>query len=446
MLLHIIEYIKKLRNRSIPNMNSADRMIRARVKLLKDFPFFGMLALKLIVRETKDIDTLATNGTTLYYNETFVDTLKDEELNFIYVHEIMHCVLGHIWRKGTRNHQLWNVACDFAIHDFMVDYMDETKSSDLIMPKGALYDTQFKGMNADKIYEKIQDKQKQYQNQQTLDSHQPWDGAGLPGNSSSDGDDEENEKDMKKGIDGKGDKAGKKGKGSKGNKGSKEDKGKDDIQPITQEDWEQAAVAAHQAAAQKGCGNMPASLQRLVDNIVQPQKNWRELLAEHIVPIVNDYNFDRPDARYSESDFFMPDFSEPSTERVKVVFWIDTSASVTPKELTALYSEIVGCVEQFGSIDGYVGCFDTSVKFLEPVEDVDDILKLVPKGFGGTDFHAPFNYMVDNDLASETKCMVMLTDGEASYNGLEDMLDMDILWIMTNDNKPEFGRYAKLEI
>lgn len=408
-------------------MNSADRMISTRVLLLRKFPFFGVLALKLIVKEDETINTMGTDGTTLVYNPTFVEELTDSELMFVYIHEIMHCVLGHIWRKGNRDHKIWNIACDFAIHSFLVEFIKETNSQKLItMPADVLYDPKFDNMNADKIYEKIignVKKIKEYSSMTILDNHDMW---GKPINASN-GDD-------------KGDVA--------SNQGEEKDLVDNTEMPSANEqDWKYAVASAHQAALSKMAGTMPESIKRLVDSIVAPQKNWRELLADYIVPLVDDYTFNRPDNRYLDTPFYMPSFSEPTKGKLQVCFWIDTSGSVTSTELQAVFSEIVGCATQFDSIESYVGCFDSEVKFLIPVNEVEDIVSLVPRGGGGTSFHAPFKYMLDNtDKLDNVACMVMLTDGYASFGGLEDMLDIDTIWIMTSDVKPPFGKYAQLDI
>jgi hypothetical protein len=49
------------------NLSPAVRLKQGRTKLLLDFPFFGVLILRLKDVETPSIDTMATDGVSLFY-------------------------------------------------------------------------------------------------------------------------------------------------------------------------------------------------------------------------------------------------------------------------------------------------------------------------------------------------------------------------------------------
>ena len=73
---------------------------------------------------------------------------------------------------------------------------------------------------------------------------------------------------------------------------------------------------------------------------------------------------------------------------------VDTSGSVCDEDITAVYSEIKGAIEQFGGkLLGKLGFFDTDVTAPVPFESVDDLMKVVPCGGGGTDFRCIFEYI-----------------------------------------------------
>jgi len=42
--------------------------------------------------------------------------MKNKELIGIVAHEIMHCAVGHLFGKGNRDHERWNIADDHAIN------------------------------------------------------------------------------------------------------------------------------------------------------------------------------------------------------------------------------------------------------------------------------------------------------------------------------------------
>ena len=130
------------------NLSPAVRLKQGRTKLLLDFPFFGVLILRLKDVETPSIDTMATDGVSLFYNPEFVAKLTPPELLGCLAHEVMHPALQHHTRRGTRSPKRWNVACDFAINPLIRD-------ANLALPAGALYDPAFRNLSAERIYNLI---------------------------------------------------------------------------------------------------------------------------------------------------------------------------------------------------------------------------------------------------------------------------------------------------
>jgi hypothetical protein len=53
-------------------MNAADKLIKARTQLVLDQPFFGSLALRLVLKEDGSAATAYTNGVVLGYNRGFI--------------------------------------------------------------------------------------------------------------------------------------------------------------------------------------------------------------------------------------------------------------------------------------------------------------------------------------------------------------------------------------
>lgn len=416
------------------SLSVEDRITRSQVRVLKKFPFFGMLLLKLEVVENEEIGTFATDGRKLIYAPSFVNKLTEEELNWVIVHETMHPALGHIWRRKNRFPDLWNVACDYEIHSFMHQYMKETGEIGFMsMPKGGLYDTKYDNLSVDKIYEMLlDDYEKDRAKMQglidrLLDNHGSWeDGDGGDGDGNGDNGDSDSD--------------------GNGNDGNNSENTLNNRKDYLQKEWEGALVQAAQIASGKMAGKLPGCMARIVKKITRPQKDWRELLAECIIPVPDDYGFTPPDRRMQDFDFFMPDFTETTDTLGKVIFWIDTSGSMRENEITAVYNEIRGCIEQFGNIDGYVGCFDCSVHNFKKVDEVQHIMDYVPEGGGGTDFHVALQYIKDRDeLQDGLQTVIILSDGEASYNNLPE-LDCPLIWILTNENiEPPVGTTAYID-
>lgn len=401
-----------------------DKLTRSRIQMLMHFPFFGILALNLQLKQEYGIPTAGTDGEVFVYNPNFIKSLPEGQINWVVVHEVMHPALQHIWRRGDRNKTVWNYACDYAIHDIMMQFKENAKrevSNLLEKPDWVLYDPKYKDMTADEIYDilmKEQQKQQQKQKgnggqgggndngfgdgQGTLDDHDMWDNSQTQQNGQA-----------------------------------------------KAQDWEGKMVSAAQSAEGKSQGNVPAFLKRLIGNITKPQKNWRSLLAEFVQPEIDDYSFNPPDKRYTDYDFFLPDFNDEVEVVKKILFWVDTSGSIGDKELSVAYSEIVGAINQFqGKLSGYIGFFDHKAYPVTPFENIKDVLEIKPVGGGGTSFHAPFEYVKENfknddDIAG----IIMLTDGYATWPKESIANGIPTLWLITNSQQvPPWGLHTTLKI
>lgn len=73
--------------------------------------------------------------------------LTEQEWRFVLAHEYLHAALCHEARLGKRDPELWNVACDYVINQWLRDM--EVGS----MPEGLLFDPELKGLSAESIYD-----------------------------------------------------------------------------------------------------------------------------------------------------------------------------------------------------------------------------------------------------------------------------------------------------
>ena len=68
---------------------TAEKLTRARVRLVLAQAFFGTLSLRLkLIPGT--LPTMATDGSRIVYNPAFVDQLKPAELEGTLAHEVLH--------------------------------------------------------------------------------------------------------------------------------------------------------------------------------------------------------------------------------------------------------------------------------------------------------------------------------------------------------------------
>ena len=413
-------------NNNFKDQETFTRLTRSRIQLLMSYPFFGTLALHLNLIEEYGIETAGVDGKNFYYNPEFFKSLSDAELSWVIAHEVMHCALGHIWRRGMREHQKFNVACDYAIHCIL----KEVESSDFKMPKVGLYDPKFNDKSSEEIYSILPE---------------PPKGQSQDGSGKGDGD-------------GSNQSGNQKGQGSP-NSGQKtlddhsmwdKSETKQNAQE-KQREWQEKMMNAAEVAQGKNKGNMPGSLERLLGRLKKPQKNWKELLAEFVQFETFDYGFNPPDKRYASfSDCLMPDYSEQTEKVQDIIFVIDTSGSISDKEISIFYSELVGMMDQFNNcVKGHIWFCDTHVAAKYAFEDVDDILKCKPAGGGGTEMEAAIQEAIrcmdqeNLDVAG----MCVLTDAYDSYSMKEHQIPFKMLWLVTNESQtPPYGQVGRLKI
>ena len=98
-----------------------DRVRKARANLVISQPFFAALALKLalVPHVPGDHKTAAVDGRNLYFHPEFIAAQSDEVLRTVVAHEAMHCALGHPFRRGARDSELWNIAADHVINNIL---------------------------------------------------------------------------------------------------------------------------------------------------------------------------------------------------------------------------------------------------------------------------------------------------------------------------------------
>jgi len=368
-----------------------ERIVQSRVRLLLKHPFFGNLATRLILKNADDFcPTAATDGRHFYYNREFITPLTSEELDFLVGHEVLHCVFDHMDRREGRQPDIWNMATDYVINGTLV------REGLGKMPKQGLHDPKYYDKNSDEIYSDL--KKNAVEIKVTLDMHMDGEGQGKNGKQG-------------EGEDG----AGKMPAMSKAEK----DKLKDEVK--------NAVLQAAQAA---GAGNVPKGVERLIKNITEPKMDWRSLLDQHITSVVkSDYTFMRPSRKGWSVDAVLPGLQpEPA---VDVCVAIDTSGSISDKQLNIFLGEVKGIMDSFQDYKIHVWSFDTEVHNPEIFTPDKDLTDYKPGGFGGTEFTANWEWMKENGV--QPKKLIVFTDGYP-WGSWGDENYCDTLWIIHSNH------------
>jgi len=324
------------------------RISRARTSLLLNHPFYGVLAMRLVIQQGP-VPTAATDGRYILYNPTWFESLTDAEIIGVIAHEIMHLACGHMWRKQSRDLYRWNIACDIAINNVLED-------SGFTLPGKALVNKEYYNMAAEAIYNKIKDS-----------------------------------------IEGTGNLPGGAGDFMKPGEVNQVPGGKDGISEsesnITasnqslEKEWQIATAQAAQVTRNKG--DLPGNIKQMIDEFINPSIPWPALLRDFVMRCArNDYNWSRPNRRYLSSGFVLPGLI--SDELPEVIMAIDTSGSISNEELKAFADEVSGILMAFDTTTTVIW-IDSRVCGVEKYTRADLPLKLTAKGRGGTDFRPAVN-------------------------------------------------------
>jgi predicted metal-dependent peptidase len=383
-----------------------DKLTTARVGLLLKTPFFGNMATRMRLVEADEwCPTAATNGRDFYYNTKFVQKLSEKKLEFLFAHEICHCVFDHFGRVGSRDRQLSNIAQDYAVNQILID----ERIGDKITEVQICYDPKYRGKAWEEIYDELYERAEKIPMEQLLselgdllDEHiNESEGAGSEGE-------------------------GKKGKPSMS---------KEEAQKIRDE-IKQAMI---QSAAAAGAGKVPAGIQRLIKDMTEPKMNWREVLRMNIQSLIrNDYSFSRPSRKGWHTGAILPGMKNDET--IDVAIAIDMSGSIGDADAMVFLSEVKAIMDQYEDYRIHLWTFDTEV--YNPVvitQDNDhEFFDYDLQGGGGTDFDANYNFMKEQGI--EPKKFIMFTDGYPCGSwGDEDYCDT-LFIIKGNDAEAPFGQ------
>ena len=388
-----------------------DKLTTARVGLLLKAPFFGNMATRMRLVDASDwCPTAATNGRDFYYNVDFVKKLSVKKLEFLFGHEICHCVFDHFGRVGSRDRMLSNIAQDFAVNQILVD----ERIGDKITEVKICQDNKYRGMAWEEIYDELYEKAEKIPMDQLLkqlgdllDEHIKEEGPG----------------------EGEGDQEGK-------GKGGRPSMSKEEAQKIRDEIKE----AMIQSAAAAGAGKTPAGIQRMIKDMTEPKMDWRTLVRQEIQSIVrNDYSFTRPNRKSMHSGAILPGMKEATTIDVGIA--IDMSGSIGTEDASTFLGEVKGIMDQYEDFKINLWCFDTSVYNHQEIsqDNAHDLVEYEPQGGGGTDFDVNFEFMKEQGFVP--KKFIMFTDGYPCGSwGDEDYCDTIFIVKGNKEAESPFGQ------
>lgn len=386
-------------------MTPDERLIRARVAIMRDPRFVAMNGLLMIgeCKLTDEVPTAATNGRDVLIGKQFIDTLDDPTLRFVVLHEYYHVMLMHMttWAHlFAEDPQLANYAADAVINLMLNDLAGKRADGFITVWKDAILDEQYRDMDTGEVFRALKKQQQQQpkpQPQQSasggkakqMDEHRPATGnePGEPGEALS----PEEAKEVQKAVD---------------------------------TALRQGAIAA---------GKIGAGVDRSIKDLLAVKVDWREVLKEFLRTTAKGDDLStwrRPSRRWMAQDTYMPSRISETAKRVAI--GIDTSGSIGQDQLRRALTEIMSACETVKPEAVDVIYWDAQVAAHEvyegdAVSTIADVTK--PKGGGGTDPTCMQRYMEARGIKPD--CIIQFTDG---YVGKWGDWPAPVLWCISSKN------------
>lgn len=438
----------------------AKRLEKVKTYLAVKHAFFGVLLSTLDVHEMEQIGTMATNGSKLFYNKDFFNGMTDEQLRYVLLHEVMHVAYLHVGsiRMMDKDPRKWNYACDYVINMELEELRKREPGEYEFPVEGGLRDAKFEGKMAEVVYREIPDNMKmkfsigrgscpkcggagKYKEKcktchglGTVDKDCP--ACGGTGK-----DDEGKDCSRCEGA-GKEDEkcpdcngSGKSGKTKQCDCGSSGDGFYDGdlLRPESREDVDEMRdkiLQAFEATKGRNQGYIPAGLARAIERMKKARVPWQRIFQSFVGQALakDDYFFSRPNRRYLAQDLFLPDLRNMIVG--KVVLAIDTSGSISPKQLAQFAAELKK-VSHLVSETTVIMC-DAAVHEVVKINQMEDFLgRLKFGGGGGTDFRPVFDYVRKHNMHPEL--LIYLTDSYGSFP--KEAPFYRILWVLTEEDQ-----------
>jgi predicted metal-dependent peptidase len=367
---------------------------------VKALMFFASALLQTRFIEDLTCPTAWTDMTVIGYNPVFIEGLDVPTAKFVVIHELMHILLKHGLRRGSRDHDAWNEACDFAINIMLYDLGFK-------IWRWALIDPKYRGMTAEQIYAAREQQQQKgqggkpsQQNQQSQQSTQSGQG-GLSG----------------------------------------------DLRPVPAATPAQAAAIEHEinktlaraSAIARAHGVMPGELAAIIGATYDEPVPWELVLQDFLTAcIAQDENWSKRNRRYS--DVILPSHKGSGMDELTII--ADSSGSMFSK---AIFERIAVAVNHIVTVIKpmvvrVVWADDAECSNIDIFEEGNEVV-LHPRGGGGTDMRKPLAFVESYD----PEVVLLLTDAYTPWPEVDTPYPL-IIGCTTDAPCPEWARTVRIQV
>lgn len=390
-----------------------DRVQAARAQFALREVFFATILYGTPAIKDDSVGTACTDMVSIRYSPKFFNTLDTETIMFVWAHEVLHIAYKHGLRRGNRNPKLWNIACDYMINLQLNDNgfkLWKDKDGKML----CLFDTKWRGMSAEQIYDKLQqelDEKRKRRKQQSGDqSNQSDQQSGSGGGDPLDDMDTD---------------------GLHGDVDAPGNMDQEQMAEIERTINQRVAQAANMS---RMAGKLSGDLARMVDEILNPKIPWTEVLREYLHTTVNhDESWSRRNRRFQQ--VYLP--ARWSEKLGEIAIIGDTSGSISPNELCRYAAEVNYIVDNLMPERIRTVWADVRVAG-EQVFEQGDAFAPQPKGGGGTDMRVPLDHVSQYN----PDVVILFTDGYTPWPDTDP--DYPLIVCCTTDAPVPVGHVVRI--
>ena len=388
-------------------MNFSEIISKTKLQVRRECQFFGALMLFASIKETTKLDTAATDGRDIFFNKKFLESLSSSEQNALMLHEVLHMALLHVQRRQSRDPYIWNIAADIVVNDLI------QRNTSFKLPKGAVIDNAYGDKSVEYIYEALlkDDKYKAKKYKLSL--------SDIAISINSRAGDEKTKQDHEE----------KNGSGI-GNELSEEEQEeiasywKDKLQVLKNSE----SLIQNDKYGSHSTGGLPAGMAREVENILEPEINWRNALWKYIGRTPAD--FDDLDRRFLYRGLYLEALM---CDAIEVSVCIDTSGSISRGLIDQFVAETKGILRSYPHVKCEFFYSDCELSGPFDINHAEQIPTL--HGGGGTSFVPFFEYLEKNNNShfGVHKLSIYLTDGYEQFPAW--IPTNPVMWLVSKDGE-----------
>jgi predicted metal-dependent peptidase len=356
----------------VPTEEEKTALSKAKIHLMAkpDSVFFTTLLFSLRCVFDPKVNTACTNGRWIRINPSYFMNLSVDLRVSLLIHETMHCAYMHMARMCEFKMPHWNYATDYVINW-------QLRERGFKIGDGWLLEPKYADKSSEEIYKLLRQ------------SELP-----LPTNPL-DSDFEEPE----------------------------------DTDESFSKDMEDILITAQiqSRMANDKPGTIPGEIEIFLNTLLNPLLPWQRILQKYLNKFSKtDYSWKKPNRR------FFPRHHLPSLWGQSLMDFAvaaDTSGSVSDHEFLVIISEIAGILKMMQPDKISFIQFDTCLKSVDLVENLQDLMAVKFTGRGGTEVGPIMQWAAEN----KPQAMMVFTDGYFNWGNVPKPPVTDIIWLIHNN-------------